>query len=164
MEKIVTCLWFDSNAEEAAKFYTSVFKNSKTGTVTFYGKEGFEIHKRPAGTVMTVEFQLEGRDFVALNAGPAFKFNEAISFQVMCKTQEEIDYLWDKLSEGGDLKAQQCGWVKDKFGLSWQVVPAILPELLSDKNQEKSGRVMKAVLQMRKLDIETLRRAHAGAG
>lgn len=162
MEKITTCLWFDGNAEEAAKFYISIFKNSKLGNITRYGREGFEIHNRPAGSVMTVEFHLEGRDFVALNGGPMFKFNEAVSFQVGCKTQEDIDYYWEKLSEGGDKKAQQCGWLKDRFGVSWQVGPVILPELLRDKDPVKSERVMKALLQMNKLDIEALQRAYAG--
>ncbi len=161
MHKITPCLWFDNQAEEAAKFYASIFKKSKIGNITRYGKAGFEIHGRPAGTVLTVEFQLEGQEFVALNGGPVFKFNEAISFQVHCKTQEEIDYYWEKLSEGGDGKAQQCGWLKDKFGLSWQIVPAVLGEMLQDKDARKSEKVMQALLQMKKIEIKTLKQAYA---
>ena len=157
MQNITPCLWFDSNAEEAAKFYTSVFKNSKIGKISRYGKEGHEIHGKPAGTVLTVEFELNGQTFTALNGGPVFKFNEAVSFQVYCSSQKEIDYYWEKLSEGG--AEGQCGWLKDKYGLSWQVVPTALGKMLQDKNAEKSERVMKALLQMRKLDIQTLREA-----
>src|SRR3989454_5670705 len=120
---ITPCLWFDDQAEEAAKFYTGIFRNSRIVTMARYGKEGYEVHQRPAGTVMTVEFELDGQPFTALNGGPAFKFNEAISFQINCETQEEVDHHWNSLSEGGDERAQQCGWLKDKFGLSWQVVP-----------------------------------------
>ncbi len=157
MQKITPCLWFDDNAAEAAKFYTSVFKNSKIGKISRYGKEGYEIHRKPAGTVLTVEFELNGQAFTALNGGPVFKFNEAVSFQVYCSSQKEIDYYWEKLSEGG--AEGQCGWLKDKYGLSWQVVPAALGKMLQDKNAEKPERVMKASLQMRKLDIKTLREA-----
>jgi len=160
MQKISPCLWFDDQGEEAAKFYTSIFKDSKIGDVTRYGKEGYEIHGREEGTVMTVEFEIEGQKFLALNGGPIFKFNEAISFQVYCETQEEVDYYWEKLSEGGDEKAQQCGWLKDKYGVSWQIVPTILIKMLKDKDSEKSQRVMKALLQMRKLDIRTLTQAY----
>jgi predicted 3-demethylubiquinone-9 3-methyltransferase (glyoxalase superfamily) len=160
MQKIIPCLWFDDKAEEAANFYASVFKGSKIGDVTRYGKEGYEIHGREAGTVMTVEFEIEGQEFLGLNGGPIFKFNEAISFQVHCETQGEVDYYWQKLSEGGDEKAQQCGWLKDKFGVSWQIVPTILPKMLKDKDTEKSQRVMKAMLQMHKLDIQTLIKAY----
>lgn len=160
MQKISPCLWFDDKAEEAAKFYVSVVKGSKIGDITRYGKEGYEIHGREAGTVMTVEFEIEGQKFLALNGGPIFKFNEAISFQVHCETQEEVDYYWEKLSEGGDKKAQVCGWLKDKYGLSWQIVPTILPKMLKDKDTEKSQRVMKAMLQMHKLDIQTLIKAY----
>lgn len=160
MQKISPCLWFDDQGEEAAKFYTSIFKNSKIGDVTRYGKEGYEIHGREEGTVMTVEFEIEGQKFLALNGGPIFKFNEAISFQVYCETQEEVDYYWEKLSEGGDEKAQQCGWLKDKYGVSWQIVPTILMKMLKDKDSEKSQRVMKAMLQMHKLDISTLKKAY----
>jgi predicted 3-demethylubiquinone-9 3-methyltransferase (glyoxalase superfamily) len=160
MQKISPCLWFDDQGEEAAKFYTSIFKDSKIGDVTRYGKEGYEIHGRKEGTVMTVEFEIEGQKFLALNGGPIFKFNEAISFQVYCETQEEVDYYWEKLSEGGDEKAQQCGWLKDKYGVSWQIVPTILMKMLKDKDSEKSQRVMKAMLQMHKLDISTLKKAY----
>ena len=160
MQKISPCLWFDDKAEEAAKFYTSIFKDSKIGDVTRYGKEGYEIHGREEGTVMTVEFEIEGQKFLGLNGGPIFKFNEAISFQVYCETQEEVDYYWEKLSEGGDEKAQVCGWLKDKYGVSWQIVPIILIEMLKDKDSEKSQKVMKAMLQMHKLDISTLKKAY----
>jgi predicted 3-demethylubiquinone-9 3-methyltransferase (glyoxalase superfamily) len=162
MQKISPCLWFDGEAEEAANFYVSVFKGSKIGDVTRYGKEGYEIHGKEAGTVMTVEFEIAGQKFLALNGGPIFKFNEAISFQVHCETQEEVDYYWEKLSEGGDKKAQVCGWLKDKYGLSWQIVPTILPKMLKDKDTEKSQRVMKAMLQMHKLDVQTLIKAYEG--
>ncbi|MDB5048465.1 MAG: 3-demethylubiquinone-9 3-methyltransferase [Fibrobacteres bacterium] len=162
VQKIAPCLWFDNSAEEAAKFYTSVFKKSKLGRITRYGKEGFEIHGRPEGSVMTAEFELDGLGFTALNGGPAFKFNEAISFQVYCETQEEIDYHWEKLSQGGDPNAQQCGWLKDKYGLSWQIVPAMMADMYSDYRSEKSQRVMKAMLQMKKLDIKALKRAYDG--
>ena len=163
MQKITSNLWFDNQAEEAAKFYISVFKNSKIGRITRYGKEGFEIHRMPEGTVMTLEFWIEEQSFVALNGGPHFKFNEAISFIVNCNTQEEVDYYWEKLSEGGDEKAQMCGWLKDKFGLSWQVVPTALPEMLNDPDPKKSQPVMRAMLQMKKIDIATLQRAKEGA-
>jgi len=160
MQTITPCLWFDSEAEEAAKFYTSIFKNSKIGKISRYGKEGFEFHGKPAGTAMTVEFEINGQAFTALNGGPVFKFNEAISLQVYCDTQEELDLYWAKLSEGGDEKAQQCGWLKDKYGLSWQIVPSILPKLMTDADAAKSQRVMKALLQMKKLDINRLQQAH----
>jgi predicted 3-demethylubiquinone-9 3-methyltransferase (glyoxalase superfamily) len=159
-QKITPCLWFDSNAEEAVNFYTSIFKNSNIGKISRYGEEGYEIHGKPAGTVMTIEFELNGQVFTALNGGPIFKFNEAISFQVNCESQEEIDYYWGKLSEGGDEKAQVCGWLKDKYGLSWQIVPAVLGEMLQDKDVRKSERVMKALLQMKKIDIERLKEAY----
>jgi predicted 3-demethylubiquinone-9 3-methyltransferase (glyoxalase superfamily) len=162
MQKVTPFLWFDDQAEEAAEFYTSIFKNSKIGRTTRYGKEGYEIHGKPAGTAMTVEFEIDGQPFTALNGGPVFQFNEAISFQVLCDTQEEVDYYWDKLSEGGDEKAQQCGWLKDKFGVSWQIVPTILSELVGDSDSEKSQRAMKAMLQMKKMDIEALERAYEG--
>ena len=159
MQKITPCLWFDSNAEEAAKFYTSIFKKSKIGKISRYGKEGYEIHGKPEGTVLTVEFQLDGQTFTALNGGPAFKFNEAISLQVHCRSQNEVDYYWEKLSKGGDEKAQ-CGWLKDRYGVSWQIVPVVVVEMLRDKNGEKSERVMKAMLQMKKLDIKALKQAY----
>jgi predicted 3-demethylubiquinone-9 3-methyltransferase (glyoxalase superfamily) len=157
--RITPCLWFDSQAEEAAKFYASVFKNSKIGKISHYGKEGFEVHGRKAGTVMTVEFEIEGQKFVALNGGPHFQFNEAVSFQIHCETQAEIDHFWSKLTEGG--KEQPCGWVKDRFGLSWQVIPNALPQMLMDENSEKAQRVMKSMLQMRKIDLDALKRAQA---
>ncbi len=153
-------MWFDDQAEEAANFYVSIFKNSKIGNITRYGKEGYDTHGREAGTVMTVEFEIEGQKFVALNGGPVFKFSEAISFQVLCETQEEVDYYWEKLSEGGDERAQQCGWLKDRYGLSWQIVPTVLSELVGDPDSGKSQRAMKAMLQMKKIDIEGLKRAY----
>jgi predicted 3-demethylubiquinone-9 3-methyltransferase (glyoxalase superfamily) len=159
---ITPCLWFDNQAEEAARYYTSVFKNSRIGTISRYGEAGREIHGQPAGKVMTVEFELNGQPFTALNGGPQFKFNEAISFQIMCGTQEEVDHYWNKLSQGGDPSAQQCGWLKDKYGLSWQVVPTVLVEMMSDPDKEKSGRAMEAMLQMKKLDIAALKRAYEG--
>jgi len=162
MQKITPCLWFDNQAEEAANFYTSIFKNSKIGNITRYGKEGYEIHKREVGTVMTMDFEIEGQKFTALNGGPVFKFNEAISFVVKCKTQKEVDYYWEKLSEGGDERAQQCGWLKDKYGVSWQIVPEILSELVGDPTSEKSQRAMKAMLQMKKIDLEGLKKAYEG--
>jgi predicted 3-demethylubiquinone-9 3-methyltransferase (glyoxalase superfamily) len=160
MQKITPCLWFDSNAEEAVKFYISIFKNSKIGKISRYGKEGYEIHRKPEGTVLTVEFELNGQTFTALNGGPAFKFNEAISFQVHCESQNEVNHYWEKLSQGGDEKAQQCGWLKDKYGVSWQIVPTVLGEMLQDKDPKKSGRVMNALLQMKKIDISTLEKAY----
>jgi predicted 3-demethylubiquinone-9 3-methyltransferase (glyoxalase superfamily) len=160
MQKITPCLWFDSNAEEAVNFYTSIFKNSKIGNISRYGEAGYEIHGKPAGTVLTIEFELNGQAFTALNGGPVFKFNEAISFQVGCESQEELDYYWEKLSEGGDKKAQQCGWLKDKFGVSWQIVPNVLGTMLQDKDAKKSESVTKALLQMKKLDIKALKQAY----
>ena len=160
MQKITPCLWFDNNAEEAVNFYTSIFKNSKIGKISRYGEAGYEIHGKPAGTVMTIEFELNGQVFTALNGGPMFKFNEAISFQVSCESQEEVDYYWWKLSEGGDEKAQQCGWLKDKYGVSWQIVPTALGEMLQKKDARKSERVMKALRQMKKIDIKTLKHVY----
>ena len=162
VRRIAPCLWFDDQAEEAARFYTSVFSNSKIGTIARYGEAGHEFHGRPPGSVMTVSFELDGQPFTALNGGPVFKFNEAISFQVMCETQEEVDDYWEKLSAGGDEKAQQCGWLKDRFGVSWQVVPEVVTQLVSDPDSEKSQRAMQALLQMKKLDIAELERAYAG--
>ena len=156
MQKITPFLWFDDKAEEAANFYVSIFKNSKLVGVTRYGEAGPGLK----GTVMTAKFQLEGQEFVALNGGPHFKFTEAISFVIDCKTQEEVDYFWEKLSEGG--AESQCGWLKDKYGLSWQVVPTALIEMLQDKDPEKSQRVMKAMLQMKKIEIKTLKQAYEG--
>jgi predicted 3-demethylubiquinone-9 3-methyltransferase (glyoxalase superfamily) len=162
VRRIAPCLWFDDQAEEAAKYYTSIFRNSKIGTIARYGEAGHEFHGRPAGSVMTVAFELDGQPFTALNGGPLFRFNEAISFQVMCETQEDVDYYWEKLSHGGDVKAQQCGWLKDRFGVSWQVVPEVVTQLVSDPDSEKSQRAMQALLQMKKLDIAELKRAYAG--
>ena len=156
MQLITPFLWFDNNAEEAMNFYVSVFKNSRAGRVTRYGAAG----PGPAGSIMTVEFELDGQKFVGLNGGPHFKFNEAVSFTVRCETQEEIDYYWDKLSEGG--QTSRCGWLKDKFGLSWQVEPRILGDLMADKDPEKAKRVMEAMLKMDKIDIEPIRRAYEG--
>lgn len=158
--KITPCLWFDHQAEAAAKFYTSVFKKGKIGKITRFGKEGFEIHGRPEGSVMTVEFEINGQTFTALNGGPVFKFNEAISFQVPCETQEEIDYYWNKLSEEGE--KGQCGWLKDRYGLSWQVFPRGIDEWVGDPYSEKSQRAMKTLLQMEKIDLAKLKRAYEG--
>jgi len=154
MQKITPFLWFDGKAEEAMNFYTSIFKNSKIGRTTRYGQEG----PGPKGTVMSATFQLEGQEFMALNGGPMFTFSPAISFFVNCKTQEEVDELWEKLSEGGE--KQRCGWLKDKYGISWQIIPSALGEMLQDKDAEKSRRVMKAMLQMDKIDIEGLKQAY----
>jgi predicted 3-demethylubiquinone-9 3-methyltransferase (glyoxalase superfamily) len=161
-QPIVPCLWFDNQGEEAARFYTGIFKNSKIGKISHYTEAGREVHGRPAGSVMTVEFELNGQKFTALNGGPHFKFNEAVSFQIMCETQDEIDHYWNKLSQGGDPNAQQCGWLKDKYGLSWQVVPTMMADLMSSGDREKSSRVMEALLKMKKLDIAALKRAAEG--
>ncbi len=161
-QKISPFLWFDHQAEEAARYYTSIFSNSRIGTISRYGEAGREIHGQKPGTVMVVAFELDGQKFSALNGGPIFKFNEAISLMIDCETQEEIDYYWDKLSAGGDANAQQCGWLKDKYGLSWQVTPRVLGEMMSDPDKEKAGRVMTAMLQMKKIDIAALKRAYAG--
>src|SRR5918995_1426645 len=152
MQKISPCLWFDDNAEKAVKFYVSIFKNSKVGNVTRYGKEGYEIHKKKEGSVMTIDFEIEGQKFLALNGGPIFKFNEAISFQIYCDMQKEIDYYWEKLTEGGDKNAQVCGWLKDKFGVSWQVVPNVLVKMLQDKDSKKTENVMRVMLQMQEIE------------
>ena len=158
MRTITPFLWFNDQAEEAARFYTSVFKNSKILSVSRYSKAG----PGPEGSVMTVSFRLDGQEFTALNGGPHFKFNEAVSFVVRCETQAEVDRYWGRLGEGGDERAQQCGWLKDKFGVSWQVVPTALFEMMSGADKEKSGRAMKAMLQMKKLDLTALRRAYEG--
>jgi predicted 3-demethylubiquinone-9 3-methyltransferase (glyoxalase superfamily) len=158
MQKITPCLWFDHQAEEAAKFYASIFKNSKIGNMTLYGEAGATVSGRPKGSVMTVTFEIEGQEFVALNGGPHFTFSEAISFMVKCETQKEIDEMWDKLSQGGE--KGQCGWLKDKYGLSWQIVSPVWDEMLRDKDVKKSERVMKAILQMTKPDIKTLKQAY----
>lgn len=155
--KIVPCLWYDSQAEEAAAFYTSIFQNSRILKTTRFTEAGFEVHGRQAGSVMTVVFEIAGQPFTALNGGPLFRFSEAISLQVMCDSQEEVDYFWNKLSEGGE--EGQCGWLKDRFGLSWQVTPSELEDLFTDADPARSSRVMTALLQMKKLDITELKRA-----
>lgn len=162
MKKIAANLWFDHEAEEAARFYTSIFKNSKLGRTAYYGHAGQEIHKQKPGTVMTVEFTLEDQEYLALNGGSFFKFNEAISFIVNCETQEEIDYYWERLSAGGDPKAQQCGWLKDRFGLSWQIVPESMADMAAEPDEEKRDRVMSAMLKMKKMDKAELEKAYAG--
>jgi predicted 3-demethylubiquinone-9 3-methyltransferase (glyoxalase superfamily) len=158
MQKITPCLWFDNQAEEAVNFYASIFKNSKVGRIARYGEAGAKVSGRPKGSVMTVTFEIEGQEFLALNGGPHFKFTEAISFIVNCETQQEIDEMWEKLSKGGE--KGRCGWLKDKYGLSWQIVPPVLGEMLQDKNAAKSERVMTAMLLMDKLDIKTLKQAY----
>ena len=162
IQRITPCLWFDNQAEQAANFYISLFSNSKVTKVSRYSEVGKEIHKMKPGTVMTVAFELDGQTVTALNGGPLFRFNEAVSLMINCDTQQEIDHFWTALSADGDPKAQQCGWLKDKFGLSWQVVPRMLPELLTDPDSQKSARAMQAVLSMKKLDIAALKRAAAG--
>jgi predicted 3-demethylubiquinone-9 3-methyltransferase (glyoxalase superfamily) len=157
-QKITPFLWFDNQAEEAAKFYTSIFKNSKIENVTRYDEEGSKVSGRPKGSLMTVPFQIEGQEFVVLNGGPLFKFTEAISFVVNCETQKEVDYYWEKLSAGGE--EVQCGWLKDRFGLSWQVVPTVLTEMLQDKDPQKAQRVMAAMLKMKKIEIADLKKAY----
>ncbi|HYD33079.1 MAG TPA: VOC family protein [Methylophilaceae bacterium] len=162
LQKISACLWFDNQAEEAANFYTSIFEDSRILNITRYGEAGHEIHGRPAGSVLTVVFELDGQSFTALNGGPIFRFNEAISLQIFCQDQAEIDYYWERLSAGGDPNAQQCGWLKDRFGLSWQVVPAGLTDMLSTGDYEQTERVMTALLQMQKLNIAQLQLAYKG--
>jgi len=158
IQKITPFLWFDSNAEEATQFYTSIFRDSRIVAVTHYGEAGAEASGMPEGTVMTVTFEIEGQSFIALNGGPHFTFSPAISFMVVCDTPEEVDELWEKLSEGGE--TEQCGWLKDKYGLSWQIVPRVLSEMLLDENAEKSERVMKAMLTMDKIDTNALVEAY----
>jgi predicted 3-demethylubiquinone-9 3-methyltransferase (glyoxalase superfamily) len=158
--KITPFLWFDTQAEEAAQFSVSVFPHSRIKRINRYGRVGREVHGKEAGSVLTVEFEIGGQPFVALNGGPQFKFNEAVSFQMFCDTQDEIDYFWGKLSAGG--QESQCGWLKDKYGLSWQVVPSSLPQMLSDPDTAKSERAMAALLKMKKFDLAALRRAHDG--
>lgn len=162
MSKITPCLWFDEQAEEAVEFYTGIFPNSKVLAVSRYGEAGQEVHRKQPGSVMTIAFELDGQRFTALNGGPVFRFNEAISFLVDCADQREVDYYWDQLGAGGDPAAQQCGWLKDKYGASWQVVPKVLIEMLGDGGSERSQRVMAAMMTMRKLDIGQLRRAYEG--
>jgi predicted 3-demethylubiquinone-9 3-methyltransferase (glyoxalase superfamily) len=158
--KIAPCLWFDSEAEQAANFYVSVFENSKINLVSRYGNEGIEIHGREPGSVMTVAFELDGQPFVALNGGPIFTFDEAVSFQIYCADQNEIDYYWTKLAAGGE--EGPCGWLKDKFGLSWQVTPTRLLEMLTSGDTARADRVMKSFLQMKKFDLAELERVYAG--
>ena len=161
-QRIRPCLWFDTEAEEAARYYVGIFKNSRILRTTRYGKAGYEVHGKPEGSVLTVDFELDGQGFTALNGGPNFRFTEAVSFEIQCETQEEIDYYWDKLTAGGDPKAQQCGWLKDKFGLSWQVVPTEMLEMLADETSEASQRAFEAMMHMKKLDIADLKRAYEG--
>jgi predicted 3-demethylubiquinone-9 3-methyltransferase (glyoxalase superfamily) len=153
-------LWFDGQAKEAAEFYVSVFPDSRISQLSYFGGEGQDVHGRPEGSVMTVDFELRGQPFVALNGGPAFRFSEAVSFQVICENQRELDYYWETLSRGGDEEAQQCGWLKDCFGLSWQGLPEILPAMLQDPDREKADNVMQAMLQMKKLDFQALKSAY----
>jgi predicted 3-demethylubiquinone-9 3-methyltransferase (glyoxalase superfamily) len=162
IQRITPCLWFDDQAEEAARFYTSIFPHSRIVTISRYGEAGHEIHGRPAGSVMTVDFELDGQRFTALNGGPHFRFNEAVSLQVGCATQEELDHYWDSLSAGGDPEAQQCGWLKDRFGLSWQVIPDRMAEMMADPDEERRERVFSAMLEMKKLDFAPIERAYAG--
>jgi predicted 3-demethylubiquinone-9 3-methyltransferase (glyoxalase superfamily) len=158
--KIAPCLWFDTQAEEAAKFYCSVFKNSKIGRISYYPNAGQEVHGMPAGKVLMVEFEIDGQPIAALNGGPQFKFDEAVSLQIYCETQEEIDYYWNALTEGG--QESQCGWLKDKFGLSWQTVPSVIPDMLCGPDRAAAARVMNAFMPMKKLDLATIKRAYAG--
>ncbi len=161
MQKITPFLWFDDQAEEAVKFYTSIFKNSKTGRILRYGQEAAKASGRPVGSVLTIEFEIEGQKFVALNGGPDFKFNESVSFVINCETQKEVDYFWEKFTaDGGEESA--CGWLKDKYGLSWQITPTVLIDRLHDKDPQKAEQVMKAMLEMKKIDIEKLKAAYAG--
>jgi predicted 3-demethylubiquinone-9 3-methyltransferase (glyoxalase superfamily) len=159
LQKISPFLWFDNQAEEAARYYTGIFGNSSITAITHYGEAGKEIHGRAPGSVMTVAFELEGQSFTALNGGPAFAFSPAVSFVINCETQDEIDYYWDKLSAGGDPHARQCGWLADKYGLSWQVVPQLMVDLMTDEDRARADRVMTAMLAMQKIDLETLKRA-----
>jgi predicted 3-demethylubiquinone-9 3-methyltransferase (glyoxalase superfamily) len=162
--KIQPCLWFEGQAEEAARYYTGIFKSSKITNVTHYTEAGRDVHKQPAGKVMVVAFELDGQPFTALNGGPEFKFNEAVSFQILCDDQKEVDHYWSKLTPGGDPAAQVCGWLKDRFGLSWQVVPKVLLAMMADRDKDKAARVMEAMLQMKKIDIAELERAYKGVG
>lgn len=163
LRKITPCLWFDDQAEAAANFYVEIFPNSQITLISHYGEAGAETHGRKPGSVLTVNFELDGTSFTALNGGPYFKLNEAVSFQVFCETQQELDRYWDKLSAGGDPAAQQCGWLKDKFGLSWQIVPTIMEEVLAEGVTEKSQRAFAAMMEMKKLDIAALKKAYDGA-
>lgn len=162
-QRISPCLWFDNQGEEAANFYCGIFPNSRINAISRYGEAGQEIHGRPAGSVMTVEFELDGSPFTALNGGPMFTFNEAISLQVQCDGQDEIDHYWQKLGAGGDPNAQQCGWLKDRYGVSWQVVPREMGEYFRDAGSPGAQRAMQAMLQMKKIDIAEIRRAYEGS-
>jgi predicted 3-demethylubiquinone-9 3-methyltransferase (glyoxalase superfamily) len=159
-QRITPCLWFDTQADEAAKFYTAIFKNSRINRISRYTKAGHEIHGKEPGSVLTVEFELEGQTFTALNGGPQFKFDEAVSFQVMCEGQAEIDHFWSALGAGG--REGPCGWLKDKFGVSWQIVPSVLPRMLADADSAKRERTMSALMQMKKFDVDALQRAYSG--
>ena len=159
-QKITPCLWFDTQAEQAAKFYTAIFENSRINKISRYTEAGRDVHGKKAGSVLTVEFELEGQTFTALNGGPLFKFNEAVSFQVVCEGQAEVDYFWQRLTDGG--QEGQCGWLKDKFGVSWQVVPQVLPHMLTDADSSKRERAMSALMAMKKFDVAALQRAFAG--
>lgn len=160
--KIMPCLWFDKEGEDAARFYTGIFPNSRITTIVRYGEVGKDVTGGQPGSVMTVAFQLAGQDFVALNGGPVFKFNEAISLQILCDSQEEVDHYWSRLTPGGDDRAQQCGWLKDRYGLSWQVVPKDLLRWVTDPDHAKAERTFAQMLKMKKLDIAPLKRAHDG--
>ena len=162
VRRITPCLWFDTQGEAAANFYVGIFKNSKITQISRYSEAGRETHRKEPGTAMVVAFELDGQPFTALNGGPHFKINEAVSFQISCDAQEEIDYFWEKLTDGGDPKAQRCGWLKDKFGVSWQIVPRELADMVADHDSSKTSRVMAALLPMKKLDIKTLERAFRG--
>ena len=156
---LIPCLWFDDEAETAANHYASIFQDAKVGAISRYGKEGQDVHGKPPGSVMTVEFEIDGIKFLGLNGGPQFKFNEAVSFQILCESQAEVDHFWSKLSEGG--QEGPCGWLKDKFGLSWQVVPSMVPEMLQDEKSEKGQRVFAEIMRMKKIDIAALQKAYA---
>lgn len=162
LQKITPCLWFNGQAEAAVQFYTDIFPASQTGPVLHYGEQDADIHRQPPGSVLAISFTLDGQAFTALNAGPEFQFTPAVSFQISCETQDEIDHYWDRLSEGGEPEAQQCGWLKDRYGLSWQVVPAMMLEMLSSSDQAAAQRAMHAMMGMKKLDIQQLKRAYAG--
>src|SRR5438105_14424653 len=164
IKRISPCLWFADQAEDAARFYVGIFKNSRITSITRYSEGGFETHHRPAGSVLTVAFELDGQAFTALNGGPVFTFSEAVSLQVNCENQDEIDYYWQKLTAGGDPNAQQCGWLKDRYGLSWQVVPSFMDSFFKDESSVGARRAMEALLPMKKLDIAELRRAHDATG
>ncbi len=162
-DKITPCLWFDSEAEQAAKYYTSIFPDSRITQVSYYTEAGKEVHGQPAGKVLVVAFELNGRSFTALNGGPQFKFSEAISLQIMCDDQKKVDYYWDRLNEGGDPNAQQCGWLKDRYGLSWQVVPKPMMDFIASSDRVAAGRALSAMMEMKKLDIAALEKAYRGA-